>query len=126
MRGSAHIMSTCVSGLNNHDLDFLARLIGEENVSTEESELLIHGVDAYPSGWVKPDVVLWPATTDQVSEIVRYANKRRIPIVPRGAGTSLSGNVIPVFRGIVLSFRKMNKIVKIMNKDLQVVVQPGV
>lgn len=101
-------------------------VVGEPNVSTEEPELLIHAVDASTSEWVKPDAVVWPESAQQVSRIVRYANQRRLPIVPRGAGTGLSGNVVPVCQGIVLNFRKMNKVMKILDKDLQVIVQPGV
>ncbi len=119
-------MNTMFSEFESRDLDFLTRVVGKPNVSTEEPELLIHAVDAFPSEWIKPDVVVWPETTQQVSQITRYANERRLPIVPRGAGTSLSGNVIPVHHGIVLSLRRMSKILDILGKDLQVVVQPGV
>lgn len=119
-------MTVKYSGFEKRDLDFLRKIVGEANVSTEEPELLIHSVDAFASEWVKPDVVIWPETTEQVSRIVHYANERKLPIVPRGAGSSLSGNVVPAYRGIVLSFRKMNKVLEILDKDLQVVVQPGI
>jgi len=113
------------SQFEKKDLEFLSDVVGEPYVSTEESELLIHAVDSFPSEWTKPDVVIWPETTQEVSSIVRYANERKLPIVPRGAGTSLSGNAIPVHHGIVLSLRRMDRILEILDRDLQVVVQPG-
>lgn len=119
-------MTSAFSKFEKRDLDFLKRVAGDENVSVEESELLVNAVDAFPSEWVRPDVVVWPETTEQVSRIVRHANDRRLPVVPRGAGSSLSGNVVPVHHGIVLCFRKMSKILEILDKDQQVVVQPGV
>jgi len=119
-------MAEGFSRFENRDLEFLRRAVGEANVSVEESELLIHAIDSFPSEWVKPDVVVWPENTEQVSTILRYANERKLPIVPRGAGSSLAGNVLPVQHGIVLNFRKMSSILKILDRDLQVVVQPGV
>jgi glycolate oxidase len=114
------------SKLNNNDLETLSKIVGTDNVSTDEPELLVHAMDAFPGQPVKPDVVVWPSTVQQVSEIVHYANDHRLPLVPRGAGSSLSGNVVPAFGGIVLSLRKLNKIIKILPRDLQVIVQPGV
>jgi len=113
------------SKFNDEDKKALEAIVGKEYVSTEEEELLIHAVDAYPSEWVKPDVVVWPENSEQVSQIVRYANSRTIPVVARGAGSGLSGNVVPIHAGIVISFRRMNKIIKILEKDMQVVVEPG-
>ena len=113
------------SKFDDEDKKALEAIVGKEYVSTEEEELLIHAVDAYPSEWVKPDVVVWPENSEQVSQIVRYANSRTIPVVARGAGSGLSGNVVPIHAGIVISFRRMNKIIKILEKDMQVVVEPG-
>lgn len=95
-------------------------------MSTEESELIIQANDAFPSTWVKPDVIVWPEDSKQVSQILKYANERRLPVTPRGAGSSLSGNVIPVNHGIVMNMRRMNRIVEVFEKDLQARVQPGV
>jgi glycolate oxidase subunit GlcD len=114
------------SKFEDNDLETLRKIVGTDNVSTEKAELLIHAMDCFPGKPVKPDVVAWPDTAEQVSQIVRYANDRKLPIVPRGAGTSLSGNVVPAYGGIVLSFRKMKNVIEILPKDLQVVVQPGV
>jgi glycolate oxidase subunit GlcD len=113
------------SKFGKDDLDFLTKVVGSENVSTDESELLINATDALPAEWIKPDVVVWPENADQVSKIVAYANQHRLPVTPRGAGSSLSGNVVPVHHGIVVSFRRMKNI-EVFDKDLQVRVGPGV
>src|SRR5208282_6591216 len=95
------------SKFNDDDRVELEKIVGKDNVSIEEEELLIHAVDAYPSEWVKPDIVVWPENAGEVSQVVRYAHRRHLPVVARGAGSSLSGNVIPIHAGIVISFRRM-------------------
>ncbi|HUK50637.1 MAG TPA: FAD-linked oxidase C-terminal domain-containing protein [Terriglobales bacterium] len=117
---------TKFSKFEETDLAYLKQVVGQENVSTEEAELVINAMDSFPGEPVKPDAVVWPDSTEQISKIVKYANDRRLPIVPRGGGSSLSGNVVPVHHGIVLSFKRMKRILEIHEKDLQVVVQPGV
>ena len=120
------MVTASLSRPSREDLNFLKGVVGEDNVSVDEAELVINSTDALGGAWVKPDVVVWPENTEQVSKIVSYANSRRIPVTPRGAGSSLSGNVIPVNNGIVLNFRKMNNIVEIFARDLQVRVEPGI
>lgn len=73
-----------------------------------------------------PDIVIWPHTTAEVSQIMRLAHQHRIPVTAWGAGTSLEGNPIPLHGGIVLNFQQMNKIVAIHTQDFQVTVQPGI
>ncbi len=113
------------SKFNDNDRVELEKIVGKDNASIEEEELLIHAVDAYPSEWAKPDIVVWPENVEQVSHVIRYAHRRNLPVVARGAGSSLSGNVVPIHAGIVISFRRMNKIIQILENDMQVVVQPG-
>jgi glycolate oxidase subunit GlcD len=114
------------SQFEKKDLTFLVEVVGEANISTEQSERLINATDALPGEWRMPDVVVWPENTEQVSEIIRYAAEHRLPVTPRGAGSSLSGNVVPTYGGIVLSFRRMNGIIEIFENDLQARVAPGV
>jgi len=104
----------------------LEAIVGKENVSTRSSDLDGHSVD---ESWVEPhppDVVVWPASAEAISSILRLANERRTPVVPWSGGSSLEGNPIPVEGGIVLAMYRMNEIVDIREDDLQVVVQPGV
>ncbi len=73
-----------------------------------------------------PDVVVWPLTTEEVSQTLRLAHDARIPVTPWGAGTSIEGNPIPVQGGVVMDLSRMDQILAIHDKDFQVTVQPGV
>lgn len=73
-----------------------------------------------------PDVVVYPNSTEEVSQIVSYARKHKIPITPYGIGTSTEGQVIPMFGGISLDFHWMNQILEIRRDDFLAVVEPGV
>ena len=75
---------------------------------------------------VRPDVVVWPLTTDEVAGAVRIARKARVAVTARGAGTSLEGNPIPVARGIVVDLSRMNHVLEIRTADLAVRTEPGV
>ena len=119
-------MSPEFSRFEKKDLELITRIVGETNITTDESELLINATDALPGEWKMPDVVVWPQNTEQVSKIISYAAERNIPVTPRGAGSSLSGNVLPIYHGIVLNFRRMNSMLEIREKDLQVRVGPGI
>jgi glycolate oxidase len=74
----------------------------------------------------KPEVVVLPTATEQVSEVVKLANRQLIPVTPRGAGSGLSGGAIPQLGGIVLSLEKMNKILELDVDNLVAVVEAGV
>ena len=72
-----------------------------------------------------PDVVVKPATTEQVAEVVKLANRERIPITPRGAGSGLSGGAVPSAGGIVLSLERMNRLLEIDVDNMAAVVEAG-
>ena len=72
------------------------------------------------------DTLVFPISTDEVVNILKYANNNLINITPRGAGTGLIGATIPINRGIVLDFSKMNKIIQLDEENLTIVVEPGV
>ena len=73
-----------------------------------------------------PDVVVKPESAKQVSELVKIANKERIPITPRGAGSGLAGAAVPIYGGIVISMEKMNRILGIDKMNMVAIVEPGV
>lgn len=73
-----------------------------------------------------PEVVLKPDTAEQVSQILKLANRERIPVTPRGAGSGLSCGAVPVYGGLLLSLERMNRILEIDEENLVAVVQPGV
>ncbi|MCB0010186.1 MAG: FAD-binding oxidoreductase, partial [Anaerolineales bacterium] len=79
----------------------LRRIVGAEHVSTAESERHIHGADQSSHERVLPDVVVWPASTAEVSQVARLANEARVAITGWGAGSSLEGNSIPLNGGLV-------------------------
>lgn len=106
----------------------LEKIVGKKNIISD-----IEGVYAYsfdcahiPFSKEYPRIVLFPQNTLQVSEILKLANKYRIPVIPRGAGSNHAGGCAPVKGGIILHFSRMNKIFEINNQDLTCKVQPGV
>lgn len=108
----------------------LESLVGRRNVATDREKLLSYSYDQVPRfSWDEEycaEVVVFPETTDHVSAIMGYANRHRIPVTPRGAGTGLSGGAVPFKGGIVLSFEKMRHILELDERNLTITVEPGV
>jgi len=103
----------------------LAQLVGEGNLSTRQSDLNLHAQDQSAHEAHLPEVILWVENVEQVSRVLAYANQQRIPVTAWGVGTSLEGNPIALYGGILVSFERMNKIIAIHADDFQVTVQPG-
>lgn len=102
----------------------LKQIVGPEHVLDSPQALLCYSFDAtFHTG--RPEVVVLPANTEQVSAVMRLAHEHRIPVTPRGAGTGLSGGSLPR-GGIALSLTRMNRIIDIDRKNLYAVVEPGV
>lgn len=99
-----------------------------QNVLTSREECYVYAQDATNTRKSKrlPDAVVFPESIEEVQAIVRYANKNRIPIVCRGAGTNLVGACFCDYGGIVMCFSKMNKILNVNRVDMTASVQPGV
>jgi glycolate oxidase len=105
----------------------LGEIVGKENVLINKVDLVSYSYDATADVPTEmPDIVVMPTTTEMVQEIVNIARTNKIAIYPRGAGTNLSGGTIPLKKGIVVSFQRMNKILEIDPANLTAVVQPGV
>jgi glycolate oxidase len=98
---------------------------GEGTIATEE-ELKAYECDGLSAYRTVPMAVVLPETTAQVAKILKLCNAERIKVVPRGAGTSLSGGALPLTDGIVLGLGKFNKILEIDFENRCVVAQPGV
>ncbi len=107
-------------------LAWLTSIVGAGNLSTAQADLDLHARDQSHHPAHPGDVVIWAQTGQQVADILRLANEQRIPVTPWGVGTSLEGNCIPLFGGILLSFERMTKIVEVHADDFQVTVQPGI
>lgn len=102
-------------------------IFGPENVLTDKAELIAYSYDATPGIPREiPGVVVFPENTKQIQELIFLARQTKTPIYPRGAGTSLSGGPVPLSKGVVVSFQKMNKILEIDPDNLTATVQPGV
>ena len=108
------------------ELEFIRSIVGPDRMSQGESILDLHSKDESFHLRKKPDLVVWPLSAEEISQILKLANERRIPVTPWGAGTSLEGNPIPVKGGIVLDLQQMNRILELRAGDLQVRVEAGV
>ncbi|BDG37596.1 FAD-binding oxidoreductase [Saccharococcus caldoxylosilyticus] len=106
--------------------DLLERIGDRERVTINETILEQHSKGIAYHAPRKPDVVVFPKTAAEVSAVLSYANERRIPVTPFGAGSSLEGHVIPVEGGITLDFTMMNEIIEIRPDDFLAIVEPGV
>jgi D-lactate dehydrogenase (cytochrome) len=106
--------------------DLLERIGDRERVTVNETILEQHSKGIAYHEPRKPDVVVFPKTAAEVSAVLSYANERRIPVTPFGAGSSLEGHVIPVQGGISLDLTMMNDIIDIRPDDFLAVVEPGV
>ena len=95
-------------------------------VSTNESVLDQHGHDESAFPPARPSAVVMVSTTQEVSNVLAYCDRERIPVVPFGAGTSLEGHIIPLYGGISLDLTNMNRVLEIRPDDLLVQVEAGV
>ncbi|MBI3009051.1 MAG: FAD-binding protein, partial [Candidatus Omnitrophica bacterium] len=111
--------------MNNKVLKELEAIVGKEDLLVSETGLFLYGYDAGIDRAI-PDAVVFPRTVDEVSQIVKLASRHRIPFLPRGSGTNLSGGTIPVCGGIIIEFSRMNRILDIDIPNQRVVVEPGV
>ncbi len=94
-------------------------------VLTEREDLFCYGFDASSTENI-PSAVVMPVNTREVSEIAAFAFDRRIPLIPRGAGTGMTGGAVPLRDTVVLSLEGMNRITDIDEKNMLAVVEPGV
>jgi glycolate oxidase len=107
-------------------VEILHRIAGEDNVLADDEAREPYTHDETVGLRADPEVVVKVSGAAQVSEILKLAQRERIPVTPRGAGYGLSGGAVPVQGGIVLSTEKMNRILEIDHANLMVTVEPGV
>ena len=104
----------------------LRAIVPGEGVITAASELAAYDCDGLTAYRTAPLAVVLPSTTEQVSRVMAYCHAVGLKIVPRGAGTSLSGGALPLADGIVLGLGKLNRVLEIDYDNRCVVAQPGV
>ncbi|MGD2207310.1 MAG: FAD-binding oxidoreductase, partial [Anaerolineae bacterium] len=110
-------------------VETLRRIVGGQHVLYDEPERMqgyAHDEVAGDEYARMPEVVVKPGSAQEISEIVRLANRERIPVTPRGAGSGLSCGAVPVFGGILLSVERMNHILEIDAENMTVTVESGV
>ncbi len=104
----------------------LNKILKSENILSHEDEVRPYETDALAAYKQKPLLVVLPETVEQVSEILKYCNENKIKVVPRGAGTGLSGGALPLADCVLLGMGKFNKILEIDYQNKCVVLQPCV
>ncbi len=107
-------------------IDRLRAVVGPGGLLTSSSELLVYECDGFTIEKNRPDVVVFPTSTEQVVHVVRACNELNVPFLPRGAGTSLSGGCLPVGGGVVLALSRMKRILEVDYRNRFAVVEPGV
>jgi len=106
-------------------IDRLRAIVGPENLLAGQEELLVYECDAYTLEKHPPGVVVLPDTTAQVVAIVKLCAERKVPIIPRGAGTSLSGAVLAVTGGVMIAMSRMNRILELDPRNRRALVEAG-
>jgi glycolate oxidase len=126
-RINKHGMQTNVNtGVTAEIINALQEIVGENYVLYDGETLDHYGHDETENLRYLPDVVVKPRTTEEISAIMKICNAERIPVTPRGAGTGLSGGALPHLGGVVLTTERMNSILEIDERNLQVTTEPGV
>src|SRR5579884_3289995 len=107
-------------------IDRLRAIVGPDGILTSPSELLVYECDGFTIEKNKPDVVVFPTSTEQVVQIVKACNELDVPFLPRGAGTSLAGGCLPVGGGVMITLSRMKRILEVDYRNRYAVVEPGV
>ncbi len=100
--------------------------LGAENVLSAPSDLAVYECDGFTIEKNPPDAVVFPRSTKQVAEVVRLCGQHGVPLLARGAGTSLAGGCLPIDGGVVLMLTRMKRIVEIDLRNRMAVVEAGV
>ncbi|MFZ5797210.1 MAG: FAD-binding protein [Desulfobulbus sp.] len=103
----------------------LERIVGRENLFTSPEELHCYSYDATGREFL-PEAVVLPGSTQEIAAILTLANTHRFPVVPRGAGSGMTGGSLPVQGGVVLGTGRLNRILEIDSANMIAVVEPGV
>src|SRR5947209_896807 len=104
----------------------LRAIVGPGGLLSAPSDLLVYECDGYTIEKNKPDVVVFPTSTEQIVQVVRLCNEYQTPFLPRGAGTSLAGGCLPVGGGVMIALTRMKRILEVNYRDRYAVVEPGV
>jgi glycolate oxidase len=103
----------------------IRNIVGKDHCSDKREDLFLYSYDAMNRRYL-PDMVAHPSSAQEISRLVKLANEARFPIVPRGAGTGLSGGALAVDGGMILTTGRLNRILEIDRGNLTALVEPGV
>lgn len=103
----------------------LISILGESYVKDDMQSLVTHSYDGTPMLQSLPDAVIYPSSTQQISEVMKVLSRRRIPVIGRGSGTNLCGGTVPIQGGVVMVMHRMNRILEVDMENLTASVQPG-
>ncbi|MDL1955634.1 MAG: FAD-binding oxidoreductase [Candidatus Desulfofervidus auxilii] len=103
----------------------LINIVGRDFFSDEKEDLLSYAYDATQEKKM-PEAVVFPGSAEEISAIIKLANKYHFPVIPRGAGTGMAGGAVPLKGGVVIVLSRLNRILKIDEKNFYVWVEPGV
>src|SRR5437763_16024782 len=107
-------------------VDRLRTIVGPDALLTSASDLLVYECDGYTIEKNRPDVVVFPTSTEQVVQIVEACHKAGVPFLPRGAGTSLAGGCLPVGGGVIIALTRMKRILEVNYRNRFAIIEPGV
>jgi len=116
-------------------LNRLRDILGGKRVSRQPIDTLNYGRDLWTSGMLairrgeidhRPEFIVWPQTTEEVSRVLRLCNEMEVPVTPFGGGSGLTGGAIPMEGGVVLDMKKMKRLVRISEQSSLAVCQPGI
>ncbi len=121
-------MSTVLEGgvLIEEHIVLLKDIVGESYVFVDEESLHNYSHDETEHLQYLPEVVIKPRTAEEVGEVMKLCNEHLIPVTPRGGGTGLSGGALPHYGGVLISMERFNSIIKIDERNGQVITEPGV
>ncbi len=111
--------------INNDFIEALGGIVGDR-LSLVQAVREQHGRDESYHDAYPPDAVVYPETTDEVSDIVKLCAARDVPVIPYGAGTSLEGHVAALNGGVCIDLMRLDKIVSVNPDDMDVIVEAGV
>jgi alkyldihydroxyacetonephosphate synthase len=116
-------------------LSEIADVVGLDGVTAREVDKLAYAQDYFWLGqmWLdrgqvpcRPDVICFPSSSEEVSRLLRIASRLRIPVIPYGGGSGTQGGIIPLYGGMVIDLKKMNRIVGVDERSLTATVEAGI
>ena len=112
--------------LNKGILASLRDIVGPQHLTTGKEDLEDYARDEGALAPIFPEAVVKPASAEEIAAILQFANRERFPVVPRGAGTGVTGGALALYGGVVVSLERMNRLREIDRDNLMAVVEPGI